>query len=57
MFLSSLSFSVKMTYQKQTYCKRKAAESEGPVARKQITNPEIIIPELRTLTGQKLKWS
>ena len=57
MFLSSLPFSVKMSYQKQTYCKRKAAESEGPVARKQITNPEIIIPQLRTLTGQKLKWS
>ena len=28
----------------RAYFKRKAAEAEGPVAKKQITNPEIIIP-------------
>ena len=37
----------------QAYFKLKAATSEGPVAKKQIENPEKI--QLRTLAEQKLK--
>ena len=40
----------------RAYFKRKAIWSEGTVAKKQIANPEMLIPATENLNKQKLKW-
>ena len=57
-FLSSLFFAVKMALKAdlRAYFKRKAIWSEGTVAKKQIANPEMLIPATENLNKQKLKW-
>ena len=40
----------------RAYFKRKAIWSEGTVAKKQIANPEMLIPATENLNKPKLKW-